>query len=236
MGLVRTLLFALFFYAGTAVVVVLALPAAAIGKGVLQPLIHGWARWHRWCARFLLGVRTRIEGEPRQGATIVVAKHQSMFEAIDMLVLLDTPAVVMKKQLTDIPGWGQAAKLYGVISIDRDGGAKALREMLTRARAAIADGRPIMIFPEGTRVLPGETPPLQPGFVGLYKALGVPIVPIAIDSGRIWPRRGFVKRPGTVTMRVGEAIPPGLSRAEVETRVHAAINALEISPAAAPRP
>jgi 1-acyl-sn-glycerol-3-phosphate acyltransferase len=84
-----------------------------------------------------------------------------------------------------------------------------------------------MIFPEGTRVLPGEQPELQPGFAGLYKMLALPVVPIALDSGRVWPRRSFVKFPGRVTMKVGETIPPGLPRKEIEARVHAAINALE---------
>jgi 1-acyl-sn-glycerol-3-phosphate acyltransferase len=101
--------------------------------------------------------------------------------------------------------------------------------MLKAAQAAKAAGRPILIFPEGTRVLPGEQPPLQAGFAGLYRALGLPVVPIALDSGRIWPRRSFAKRPGTVTWVVGETIPPGLSRDEIEARVHRAINALEHS-------
>ena len=83
-----------------------------------------------------------------------------------------------------------------------------------------------MIFPEGTRVVPGDKPPLQPGFAGLYKSLGVPVVPIALDSGRLWPR-GFVKKPGIVTMRVGNPIPPGLKRPQIEAEVHRAINALE---------
>jgi 1-acyl-sn-glycerol-3-phosphate acyltransferase len=100
---------------------------------------------------------------------------------------------------------------------------------LKAAQAAKAAGRPILIFPEGTRVLPGEQPPLQAGFAGLYRALGVPVVPIAIDSGRIWPRRSFAKRPGSVRWKVGETIPPGLPRDEIETRVHQAINALENS-------
>jgi 1-acyl-sn-glycerol-3-phosphate acyltransferase len=85
----------------------------------------------------------------------------------------------------------------------------------------------VLIFPEGTRVAPGEQPPLQPGFAGLYKQLGLPVVPVALDSGRLWPRNSFVKRPGIVTVRFGEPIPPGLPRAEIEAKVHAAINALE---------
>jgi 1-acyl-sn-glycerol-3-phosphate acyltransferase len=174
----------------------------------------------------LLGIRSRIEGEPPQGSVIVAAKHQSMFETMEMLLILKRPMVVMKRQLTDIPGWGWVARRYGVIPVDREGGAAALRTMLKAAREAIADGRPIMIFPEGTRVVPGDKPPLQPGFAGLYKSLGVPVVPIALDSGRLWPR-GFVRKPGIVTIQVGQPIPPGLKRPQVEAEVHRAINALE---------
>jgi 1-acyl-sn-glycerol-3-phosphate acyltransferase len=99
--------------------------------------------------------------------------------------------------------------------------------MLKAGRTAVIRGRPIMIFPEGTRVTPGDQPPLQPGFAGLYRSLNLPVVPIALDSGRVWPRRSWIKRPGDVKMLIGEEIPPGLSRDEIEARVHKAINALE---------
>jgi 1-acyl-sn-glycerol-3-phosphate acyltransferase len=141
--------------------------------------------------------------------------------------MLGRPAAVVKRELTDIPAWGWVARRYGVIPVDRSGGAATLRRMLAAARAALAEGRPILIFPEGTRVEPGNQPPLQPGFAGLYRALGLPVVPIALDSGRLWPRRRFAKRAGIVTMRFGEPIPPGLPRAEIEARVHEAINVLE---------
>ncbi len=228
MALIRSILFALFFYPGSAVFVLLAFPAAAIGVRPLEAVTHGWARWHRWCARLLLGVTTRMEGQVPDGAVIVAAKHQSMFETIEVLLLLNRPAVVMKKQLADMPLWGWVARRYGVIPVDREGGAAALRRMLQAARWAVADGRPIMIFPEGTRVLPGEQPPLQPGFAGLYKSLGLAVVPVALDSGRVWPRGRFVKGSGPVHMLVGEMIPAGLPRLEVEARVHAAINALDV--------
>jgi len=230
MNALRSALFALFFYSGTVVVVLLAFPAAAIGRRAIDPLIHSWAAYHRLCAALLLGVRTHIEGEASSGVVLAAAKHQSMFETIEMLLILGGPAVVMKRQLTDIPGWGWVARRYGVIPVDREGGAAALRTMLRAAKDAVADGRSIMIFPEGTRVEPGEQPPLQPGFAGLYRSLALPVVPIALDSGRIWPRGRFVKRPGIVTMRFGETIAAGLPRAEVEARVHAAINALERAP------
>lgn len=232
MDALRSALFALVFYPGTAVAVLAAFPAALIGQRALTAVTHGWARWHRWCAATFLRVRSRVEGPRPQGAVIVAAKHQSMFETVEMLLLLDRPAVVLKRELADIPGWGWVARRYGTIPVDREGGATALRRMLTAARAAIADGRPIAIFPEGTRVPVGEAPPLQAGFAGLYRSLGVPVAPVALDSGRIWPRGSFVKRPGIVTFRFGAPIPPGLPRAEIEARVHGAINALESVPEA----
>ena len=227
MNLLRSTLFALVFFPGSVVFVLLAILGALFGTTPLTWATHGWARWHRICAWLLLGVRTRIEGTIPPGAVLVASKHQSMFETVEFLLILDKPAVVLKRELADLPGWGWVARRFGVIPVDRAGGAVALRRMLNAAKSAVAAGRPIMIFPEGTRVLPGEQPDLQPGFAGLYKSLGVPVVPIALDSGRLWPRRSYVKRPGRVTMRVGEIIPPGLPRKEVEARVHAAINQLE---------
>jgi 1-acyl-sn-glycerol-3-phosphate acyltransferase len=229
MNLLRSILFAAFFYPGSLVAVLLAFPAAALGQKALDGVTIGWALYHRWCARLFLGIRSRVEGGIPSGAFLIAGKHQSMFETVDALVILDRPAIVLKRELADLPGWGWVAKRFGVIPVDRAGGATALRRMLKAAQAAKAEGRPILIFPEGTRVLPGEQPPLQAGFAGLYRALGVPVVPIAIDSGRIWPRRSFAKRPGVVRWHVGETIPPGLPREAIEARVHAAINALERS-------
>jgi len=227
MAWLRSALFLFLFFIGSVVAVLLALPAALIGRGPLLHLTFGWARWHRLCARYVLGIRTRIEGAPPQGPALVASKHQSMFETVEMLLLLDEPAVVLKRQLADIPGWGRVARSYGVIPVDREGGAGALRHMLRAARKSVADGRPILIFPEGTRVHPGEQPALQPGFAGLYSALRLPVVPVALDSGMLWPRRSFVKRPGVITIRFGEPIPPGLPRAEIEEKVRHAINSLD---------
>jgi 1-acyl-sn-glycerol-3-phosphate acyltransferase len=138
----------------------------------------------------------------------------------------DTPVVVLKRELSDLPLFGWVTRRYGVIPVDREAGAKALRDMLAGAKAAAATGRPVIIYPEGTRVPPGTSPPLRAGFAGIYRALGLPVVPVAHDSGRLFGR-GLDKRGGTVTFRVGETIPPGLKRDEIEARVHSAINALE---------
>ncbi|WP_223276657.1 lysophospholipid acyltransferase family protein [Sphingomonas daechungensis] len=115
--------------------------------------------------------------------------------------------------------------------VDRSAGAKALREMLLLGKEAAAIGRPVIIYPEGTRVRPGETPPLQAGFAGLYKALGLPVVPVAMDSGRLWGRN-LPRNAGTVHFVVGEPIPAELKREDIEARVHAAINVLESGPQA----
>lgn len=223
----RSALFALVFYAGTVIAVLSAFPLVPCGDRVLRRHAMIWAGFHRWCARYLLGIRTRIEGDVPSGACLFAAKHQSMFETLDLLVIIDDPAVVLKRELADLPLFGQVAQRAGVIPVDRSGSAKALRRMMRAALTARDAGRSVLIFPEGTRVVPGERPPLQAGFAGLYKMLKVPVVPIALDSGRLWGRNSFLKRPGVITMRFGEPIPPGLPRAEIEARVHVAINALE---------
>jgi 1-acyl-sn-glycerol-3-phosphate acyltransferase len=227
MAFVRSLAFALIFYAWTAVAVLVSFPMSLFGTKAVRACAHGWVRVHRWLAVALLGIRTRVEGVPPRGAALVALKHQSMYETLEIMLMLDEPAVVLKRELADIPFWGWVVRRYGAIPVDRGGGAAALRIMMRAAEGAIAEGRPIVIFPEGTRVPPGAQPPLQPGFAGLYRALKLPVVPVALDSGRLWPRHRFVKRPGIITMRFGEPIPPGLPRAEIEAVVHAAINALE---------
>jgi 1-acyl-sn-glycerol-3-phosphate acyltransferase len=227
MRVIRSILFALIFYPGTVFWVSAAIVGAAFGPRGLAWGTLGWARWHRLCARILAGVRTEIKGELPAGSVIYASKHQSMYETVEYLLILDHPAVVLKRELADLPGWGWVSRRYGVIPVDRAGGATALRRMLKAARNAVGQNRPILVFPEGTRVLPGEQPPLQSGFAGLYRSLGLPVVPIALNSGTVWPKRGFVKSSGIVTMLVGDTIPPGLPRGEVEARVHAAINALE---------
>nr|WP_217352771.1 1-acyl-sn-glycerol-3-phosphate acyltransferase [Sphingomonas sp. ID1715] len=221
----RTPIFKLVFYVGSSVFVLPTPLAAALGRRPLTRLVYGWAHFHDWCTRVLLGVRWRVEGTLPREPVLVAMKHEAMYETIQALLLLDRPAPVLKRELLDIPLWGRACQRYGGIVVDRDAGAKALRAMLTEAKEIIGEGRPILLFPEGTRVPHGEAPELKSGLSGLYRLLGLPVVPIACDSGRLLPKKG-VKHAGIVTFRVGETIPPGLPREEVEARVHAAINAL----------
>lgn len=225
MALLRSLLFVGIFYPGSVIMVLAALASVPFGQEAVIASSRRWALWHRWCARWILGIRTQVIGHlPSQGVLYVV-KHEAMFEAIETLVVFERPVVVMKKELVDLIGWGHVARKLGVIPVDREAGASAMRRMIAAAKAAKESNRPVVLFPEGTRVPHGERPQLRAGFAGLYKVLGLPVVPVALDSGKVWPR-GFVKHAGVVTLKVGETIPAGLPREEAESRVHAAINAL----------
>jgi 1-acyl-sn-glycerol-3-phosphate acyltransferase len=164
------------------------------------------------------------EGAPTTVPALFAIKHESMFDAIDCPVFLHQPVPFAKAELFRIPGWGRAARAYGTVPVVREQGATALRMMISEAKRYSGEGRPLVIFPEGTRVPHGQVAPLRSGFAGLYKMLGLPVVPVAIDSGRTYG--GLWKRRGTITVRFGEPIPPGLPREEIEARVQHAINAL----------
>lgn len=228
MILLRSIAFAFAFYFGTAFYVTWALFAAWLSPTAVPDIATRWSRWHRWCVRALLGQRIVVDGELPHGPYLYIVKHESMFETIDMLSIFDKPVIGAKRELLDIPFWGKIARDYGLIPIERSAGASALRTLRAAARAATEQGRAVILFPEGTRVPHGESPPLKAGFAGLYGLLGLPVVPIAVDSGRVSPRGRFLKRPGTITYKVGDILPPGLDRKEAETRIHAAINALNL--------
>ena len=227
----RSLLFGAIFYSLTVLWVAAGVILSPFGRRTMLAVVMSWVELHHLLTRHVLGIRARVEGKIPPGPHLIAVKHQSMFETLEMVRLAKLPVIVMKRELADIPLFGFMTRQYGVIPVERSAGAKALREMVAQGRAAVAANRPVIIFPEGTRVRPGAAPPLRPGFAGLYRALGLPVVPVAVDSGRLWSR-GLVKRSGTVTFRIGEIIAPGLGRDEIEERVHVAINSLESAPEA----
>ncbi len=223
---IRTLVFRTIFY-GLSVPIVATVPVSALfGQKAVIAHATVWTRFHAWATRVLLGIHVRIEGVLPEGPALYAAKHQAMFETMELQRMLDGPAMALKQELADIPVWGWATRRYGALVVDRDASSTALRKMMREAALAKGQGRSILIFPEGTRVLPGEQPPLKSGFAGLYRLLALPTVPVACDSGVLWPKKG-AKRAGTITFRFGEVIPPGLGREEIEARVHAAMNALD---------
>jgi 1-acyl-sn-glycerol-3-phosphate acyltransferase len=227
MALLRSLLFAAIFYSATVVWVVVGMVATLFGRRPTLAIVLSWVEFHHWLTEHLLGIRARVVGEIPSGPHLIAVKHQSMYETLEMVRLSRLPVIVLKKELADIPLFGFLTRRYGVIPVERSAGAKALRALVEEGRHAVASGRPVIIYPEGTRVRVGQAPELRSGFAALYRALALPVVPVAVDSGRLWGR-GLVHRSGAVTFKVGETIPAGLKRGEIEARVHAAINALEL--------
>jgi 1-acyl-sn-glycerol-3-phosphate acyltransferase len=223
MSALRSFLFAVVFMAVTVPMALFLALVAPFSTATVRRGAHLWSAWFVGCARILAGVRLVVRGSVPQGPGLVAFKHESAFETYLTLYLFRHPAVVMKQELLEIPFWGAIARRHGSIGLDRSRGPAAIKLLLREARARIAQGRPIIIFPEGTRVAPGARPPLKAGLSGLYAMLDVPVVPVALNSGPRWPR-GLIKSPGTVTVAFLPPIPPGLPREELEARVHSGIN------------
>jgi 1-acyl-sn-glycerol-3-phosphate acyltransferase len=225
----RSLVFYPVFYAGTVLYVLSAMAMLVINQRAFRKTVVGWTCFHRFCVERILRIRVLIEGDLPTTDALIAIKHESFFEAIDAPNMVHFPAIIAKAELLRIPLWGKAGATFGLIGVERDQGAKALRTMLAEARRRIKEGRVLVIFPEGTRVPHGRVAPLASGFAGLYKLFGLPVVPVAIDSGPLYHR--LWKRSGTIRVRVAEPIAPGLPREEVEARVLAAINTLNPVPA-----
>lgn len=221
----RALLFNIAFFGVTILLCLAWLPMLA---GNRMHIVRGMDRWNRtvnWLLRHIVGLTYEVRGLEHlpQGACIVAAKHQSAWDTMIFHSLLTDPSVVLKRELLRIPIYGAFAKKVGMIPIDRSAGAAALREMLRVAQARADAGRPIVIFPEGTRVAPGERRRIHAGVAALYDRLALPVVPVALNSGLFWGRRSFVKRPGRILLEFHPPIPPGLKRVAFIARLEAAI-------------
>lgn len=227
-AMLRSVAFYVLFYGGSVPLIGLSVCTLPLPRPALFAMVRLWCRWHRWCCARVLGIRIEVEGALPPHPVLCAVRHEGFFEAIDLPMLLTNPVVFAKRELFSIPLWGVLARRYGLIAVDRDEGARALRAMIGAARdlALTGQGRPLVIFPEGTRVRHGQSPPLQAGFAGVYKMIGLPVVPIAVDSGPLYHR--LWKRPGVIRYRIGAEIPPGLPRDVIERQVHAAINALNV--------
>ena len=234
----RSLAFNIAFFAVTALLGVAGLPILLAPRRWVMRFGRFWAR----CVLALLRAIVGLDGEIRglehlpPGAAIIAMKHQSAWDTLILPVVLGDPAVVLKRELLLVPFYGWYAARAGSIAIDRRGGAGALRRMVAAARRDATAGRPIVIFPEGTRTVPGTRLIYQPGVAALYQALDLPVVPAAVNSGLFWGRRSFAKRPGRIVLAFLEPIPPGLPRVqmmrELETRIEDATRMLEREAAA----
>ena len=217
----RALLFNILFYATTVLFLVLGSPLFfAPRRWAMAALaIHG--RFELWLLETIVGTKLEVRGAEKlpTGACLVAAKHQSAWETFGLIPLFRDPALLMKRELFWIPFHGWFSHKFQMIPVDRDKGPTALRRMLRETKKRVAEGREIIIFPEGTRRAPGAAPDYKTGVVLLYEALGIPCVPVALNSGVFWPRRSFMRRPGTVVVELLDPIPPGLPKAEFLERL-----------------
>ena len=211
----RSVLFNAFFFGFGATYATLILPLMLLPRRWLMPPIRFWAGSVVWGLRVICGVHLRVTGRehlPKAGAALIAAKHQSAFDTIVWLWLLPDTAYIVKRELMRVPVWGWVMWGSGQIAVDRLAGASAMRHLLRKGQAAAAEGRQLVIFPEGTRVAPGEFRPYQPGIAALAAATGLPVIPVATDSGLRWGRRSFLKRPGVLNIAVLPPLPAGLRR------------------------
>lgn len=211
---VRSLLFDGVFYVGTFIASFLLIWTMLLPRRQMLWWLRGYFQALAWAESLILGLRYRVLGREHlpKGAFILAAKHQSVWETLKMHLLLDDPAVVLKQELLSIPIWGWYAARAEMVSVHRGAGGSAIASLVKGGRHAADQGRPIVIFPQGTRVLPGRHRPYKVGVAALYEELGLPVVPMALNSGVFWPRGAKVKKGGLVTAEFLQPIEPGLDR------------------------
>jgi 1-acyl-sn-glycerol-3-phosphate acyltransferase len=224
----RSLLFTAWVYGLGAMMGLICLPLLLMRRQTAIWAVRTWARLVIAGLKTIVGVKVEVRGLERlpPGPCLIAAKHQGMFDIIPPFDYLPDPCLVMKRELMMIPVFGWFSTKLEMIVINREAASKALRAMVHDAKDALAEGRQIIIFPEGTRKEPGAPPDYKPGIAALYRELNIPCTPLATNSGMIWPAHGFIRYPGTVVFEILPPIPAGLKRASfmavLEDRVEAA--------------
>jgi 1-acyl-sn-glycerol-3-phosphate acyltransferase len=224
-SMARSLLFNVLFYVTTTLFVVIGSPLLFAPRSWAMVALKVHSNFELWLLRAIVGTKIEVRGRENipQGPCLVASKHQSAWETFALIPLFRDPALLMKRELFFIPFHGWFSRKFQMIPVDRDKGPSALRRMLREAKKRIDDGREIIIFPEGTRRPPGAPPDYKTGIVLLYDALGVPCLPVALNSGLFWPRRSAIRRPGTIVVEILKPVLPGLPRDEFLRRLETAI-------------
>jgi len=225
MTVLRSLVFNVLFYVNLVLFLVLGSWLFVCPRSWAMQGLKLWARSSVWLLHVIAGTGMEVRGAEHlpKGAALVAGKHQSFWETFAILPLLPDPCMVLKRELTLIPLFGWFALKFRMIAVERSAGSAALKSMIKRAKDEVAAGRQIVIMPEGTRKAPGDPPDYKPGAAALYGALDVPCVPFGLNAGVFWPRRKFLRLPGTIVIEFLPAIPAGLPRkqfqAELESRI-----------------
>lgn len=226
----RSLVFVILLQLWTIVLGILYLPLLLAPRGAVGAAAGFWLRGVFVLLKAVCGLSFEVRGTVPTGAALIASKHQSTLETFAFRLILDDPAVILKKELLRIPIFGWYLGKTGVIAIDRAAGTKALKAMVKGAEEAAAENRPVLIFPEGHRMDIGAPPEYHTGIAMIYAGLGRACVPVALNSGLFWGRGSLAKRPGVVTIEFLDPIAPGLDRktfmAELQTRIETATDRL----------
>ena len=225
MIILRSLLFNSLFFGFTALHTLwMASRILLLGANV-KSQVKRWAGGVLWLLEHVAGITYTLRGVENipEGGVLIASKHQSAWDTMMFHLFVTHSVYVTKQEVTRIPLYGAVAKSIGSISIDRQGGAKALKGLIRDCRAALEDGHQVIIFPEGTRTVPGTRRPYQPGVAAIYNQLDFPVVPVALNSGLFWGRRSFYKRPGRIIVEFLPAIQPGLDRKIFLKRLEATV-------------
>ncbi len=224
MSNLRASIFLAYTMLSSGVILLALLWLALFGRRGAFLWIYIWAKNGILCAKYVLGVRYEIKGVIPDYPAIYAVKHQSAWETGFMQTVLKNPVFVLKKILTYIPLYNILMFVAGYIAVDRANNSGALRKMVKGVKRELGKGSNIIIFPEGTRVPYGERGEIKAGIIALYKMVDAPIIPVSLNSGRLWPRNSFIKKPGLITVTFHEPIEKGLSREEFVARLEEKIN------------
>lgn len=221
----RSVVFNILFYLNTVIFLIIGLPTFLMPYQAIVEVAKTWGRVNLVLLRVVAGVKFELRGRDRipPGALIVASKHQSAWETFALMHLFRSPTFVMKRELLWIPVFGWLMMKGRMVGVDRAAGMRALIKLAAAARAELARGRQLIIFPEGTRRPVGAEPDYKSGIAFVYAQAGVPCLPVALNSGVFWPRRSILRRPGTVVVEILDAIPPGLDKKTFVTRLQGAI-------------
>jgi 1-acyl-sn-glycerol-3-phosphate acyltransferase len=228
----RSLVYNVLFYALLVFWILVAMPTFLMPPRAFMAVAKAWARSSIWLMRLICNTKVDYRGVEKipPGPLIVASKHQSMWETFALMPLFDAPLFIYKRELGWIPFFGWYLMKSKMIGVDRSGGMRALMEMARRAPEEIRSGRQLIIFPEGTRRPVDAPPDYMTGVGQIYANSGVPCLPVALNSGLFWPRRTFMRYPGTLVVEFLDPLPPGLTRkdfiAQIRTSIEAATDRL----------
>lgn len=227
MTALRSLVFNVLFYVNLVLFLILGSWYFLMPRKAAVRALQAWAKTSVFLLRVCCGIKMEVRGRQNipPGPCLVAGKHHSFWETFALLPLFDDPSIVLKKELTYIPLFGWFALKFRMIPVERSAGSSALRNMVARAKREIAEGRQIIIMPEGTRRGPDDPPDYKPGAAALYAALQIPCVPFGLNAGVFWPRRKFMRYPGTIVIEFLPIIETGLKRQVFQQRLEAAVEA-----------